>query len=250
MVMRQTDFADTRNLEHQLTTLESKALPLFEKTLADESIDARRRGICSYSRFKTLIKVLSIKYTLGYDVESVSIECEKLIEAMDYLLDNLQHPLDDDFDQYTLIIWSLSCAFLLNVDIGQDLIKKLPYVHKDAIVDRLIHCFDRSHIPTSEVLFPKFYKPVLNALGQYDDEKRSELINAFLAGYLKGLDQYDAFWANSHKEKDPRYYRHFGYWSFELAALSVDAGWDNTSFRDHPLYPNDLVDWKRSHLKG
>ncbi|WP_189613044.1 PoNe immunity protein domain-containing protein [Saccharospirillum salsuginis] len=248
--MRQTEFADIRNLEHQLMTLESKALPLFDKTLADENIDARRRSICAYSRFKTLLKVLSIKYTLGYDLESVCHECEKLIEALSYLLDNLQHPLDEDFDQYTLIVWSLSCAYLFNVDVGQDLIGKLPFSNKDMIFDRLVHCFDRSHIPTSESLFPKFYGPVLEALGQYDDEKRDELINAFLDGYLKGLKRYDAFWSDSHKEKDPRYYRHFGYWVFELAALAIDSGWDDSAFRDHPVYPSDLVDWKRSQLKG
>ncbi len=248
MVIRQIGFAEIGVLERQLVTLESKALPLFENTLANNDIDARRRSICSYSRFKTQLKVLSIKYTLGHDLKLVQLECEKLIEFLDYLLDNLEQPLDVDFDQYELIVWALSCGSLFNVEFSKDLISKLPYSQQDMLIDRLIHCFNRAHIPTQKILFPRVHKPLCEALGRYDTNEFHELITSFLNNYFTGLSYYDAFWCDSLKEKDPRYYRHFGYWVFELGALVADIDWwDDSGFRDHPLYPKDLVDWKRAH---
>lgn len=247
MVIRQSEFSDADKLDDYLQRLEKKGLPLFESTLLQDNLDNRRRSLTSYSRFKTQLQVVFLRYTLGYSLDSIQAECKKTIEYLDYHLDSRVSDLDAGFDQYILIVWALASSYLFDVSISQDLINKTPFVGRDMLVDRLVSCFDPTHMPTSNLFFPKVYSPLQKALGEYDNQTRNCLIDDFLSGYLTGLRDYEAFWSNSHKEQDPRYYRHFGYWVFELGALVADIDWwDDSGFRDHPLYPKDLVDWKRA----
>lgn len=246
MVIRQTEFADKSKLDDYLRRLEDKGLPLFEKTLAQVDLDPRRKSITSYSRFTTQLEVIFLKYTLGHEIDLIKVECQKVADYLDYHLGCRNQPLAPNFGSYMLIVWALSTCYLFNVEWKDGLTQKIPFSGQDGLIDRLINCFDRSHIPTSDILFPNIYRPLLAALGQYQDDSRNNLLTGFLSDYLSGLKHYDAAWHDSHKEKDPRYYRHFGYWVFELGALVVDIdSWDDSEFREHPLYPKDLVDWRR-----
>ncbi|GGX75968.1 PoNe immunity protein domain-containing protein [Saccharospirillum salsuginis] len=246
MVTRQTEFADAHKLEDYLVRLETKGMPRFNSTLNRADIDERRRDISSYSRFKTQLQIVFLKYTLGYRIEDVAVECQQMLEFFEYHLNHQRSPFDMDFSQYILSVWALSAGFLFNANPSDDLLKKIPFSGRDMLVDRLLHCFNRAHAPTQEVLFPRVYGSLLQALGQYDTEPRNTLISRFLSGYFDGLKHYEAFWSESHLEADPRYYRHFGYWVFELGTLVIDARWDDYEFKGSPIYPKQLVDWKRT----
>jgi len=249
MVMRQTNFSNESKLTDYLQRLEGKALPLFDSTLLRIDLDDRRRSLTSYSRFKTQLQVIFIKYSLGYDLDSVQDECTKMVDYLEYNLSTRLVPLDVEFNQYILIVWALSLAYLFKVEMSNKVLEEIPFSDKDMLVSRLVCCFDDNHTPVLNTLFPSVYKPLMEALGVYETNSRDELITVFMNGYFTGLRKYDAFWYESHKEEDSRYYRHFGYWVPELAALIVDIDWDDSSVRNHPLYPNDLVDWTRSKLK-
>lgn len=248
MVVRQTRYANAELMKEMLNDLESTAMPMYENTLSNSNIDAKRRSLCTYSRFGTQIEIISLKYTLGHELDLIQPDCELLAVYLENHLDARVNPLDRGFGQYSLIMWGLSLCYLFNIDLSDELIDKVPFLGQDMLLDRLIHCFRRSHYPTHEIIFfVSLYEPLLGALGSYEKEERNMLFLSYLNGYLKGLKYYDASWFDSHKESDPSRFYHFGYWAFELAALVVDINWDDSELRDNPLYPKDLVDWKRAH---
>ena len=248
MVARQTEFASTNLMEILLSDLENTALPMYEKTLASENLDPKRKSLCSYSRLGTQLELISVKYTLGHDLKALEADCRKIPEFLEYHLDSRVRPLDVGIGSYSIIVSTLSLCYLLSIDLSDRVLDRIPFSGQDMLIDRLVHCFRRSIQPTQKILFPKLYAPLLEALGQYGQDKRDGLFRVFIEQYFSGLEYYDASWCGSHKEEDPNRFYHFGYWVFELGALIVDIDWDDSEFRDHPIYPIDLVDWKRSTL--
>lgn len=47
-----------------------------------------------------------------------------------------------------------------------------------------------------------------------------------------------------------RLHNYLGYWSFEAAAITVELGIDDSTFRDKPFYPAELADFGRSFKAG
>lgn len=91
------------------------------------------------------------------------------------------------------------------------------------------------------------YDPLIDAFYSATTPEESA---AFMHKYLDGW--YKAFegvpWHNGHlKPVEGEYIPYYGYWSFEAAAVCVIHGIDDTSFRDHLVYPKDLADWARAN---
>ena len=90
------------------------------------------------------------------------------------------------------------------------------------------------------------YDPLLSAI--YTAETPAEA-SAFVKTYLDGW--YNAFdgvpWHNGHLIVTDEYSNYEGYWAFEAAAVCVIHDIDDSSFRDHIVYPKDLADWAREH---
>ncbi|HEM7878850.1 DUF1911 domain-containing protein [Burkholderia contaminans] len=56
----------------------------------------------------------------------------------------------------------------------------------------------------------------------------------------------DVPWHDSHLNLSNEWGLYFGYWAIEAAALSYILELDDTSLREHIVYPKDLVDFARS----
>lgn len=247
MVIRQTKFSTVELLDDYRTWLETAVMPELLETLAKDDLPDRQRKIASYSIFKKQLELTILKYTLGEEMENITTNCEKTIDYLDVHLAIRDKEFERRYSQYVLFVWLLSLCLLCG-NKPEKILKKIPFIGQDKIIDRLVNCFDRNHEPTDSILFPNIYEPLSEALAEYDEEKRNRLIVVFLENYMTGAKDYDAFWYGSHEETDPNYYCHFGYWAFELAALVADIEWwDDSEFKEHPLYPKDLVDWKTAH---
>jgi len=245
-VARQTEFSTEELLGDNRQWLDSSVIPELLETLSNNRLPERQKNIASYSLFKKQLELTILEYTLGEDIRNVSDSCERTV---DYLSDHLNirsQKFERRYSQYILFVWLLSLCFLCRVDPKKKL-KKIPFLGEDQVLDRLVFCFDRETTPVQESLFPKVFEPLCSALAEHEDTERNKLVLSFLDGYLPSAKKYDAFWYDSHIETDPNYYCHFGYWAFELAALSQDIEWwGDNEYREHPLYPKDLVDWKHS----
>ena len=119
--------------------------------------------------------------------------------------------------------------------------------HTDMLFETLIE----SSVPDPDTTVTEFfhnrpYDPLLDAV--YSAET-PEAASAFVKTYLDGW--YKAFegvpWHNGHLVMTNEYSNYEGYWAFEAAAVCVLKGINDTSFRDHLVYPKDLADWARAH---
>lgn len=90
------------------------------------------------------------------------------------------------------------------------------------------------------------YDPLIDAF--YTVETPGEAIakiKEYLDGWYKSFDGVP--WHDGHLHATEEYMPYYGYWSFEAAAVCLIHGIDDSSFRDHPVYPKDLADWARTH---
>ena len=90
------------------------------------------------------------------------------------------------------------------------------------------------------------YGLLLDAVYTADTPKQA---SAFVKKYLDCW--YKAFegvpWHNGHLVVNDEYSNYEGYWAFEAAAVCVIHNIDDSSFRDHIVYPKDLADWAREN---
>ena len=91
------------------------------------------------------------------------------------------------------------------------------------------------------------YDPLIDAYYTVETpEEASAKIKEYLEGWYKSFE--GAPWHNGHLHAvEGEYMPYYGYWAFEAAAICVLYDIDDTSFRDHLLYPKDLADWARAN---
>jgi hypothetical protein len=115
---------------------------------------------------------------------------------------------------------------------------------RDALVERLLSsCVDgrepatnmcRRNLPYSKSL------AVFSAL----PEERPALMAQYLADWYQSSRREDYY--DLHKSG----YQFVGYWSWEAAAITLVLDIDDTSYRDLPYYPKDMVDFARQANAG
>ncbi len=198
------------------------------------------------------IEAIIISYTLGYKVSELAPLAKNVFDSIAQYgeLDQEGFAPDNILEQYIQCTWILSFAYFFNAERNdiEKIIPHIPYTGKDKLIDRLIAAIVPEHPVSQDIAFPDVYKPICDAMGVYDKDARDVLVQLFLKKYYPSLKKHDVTWYDSHKEKDPEYNFHTGYWVFELAAIAVAIGWDDTDFRDNMYYPKDLADWKREQL--
>ncbi|MDX1475364.1 MAG: DUF1911 domain-containing protein, partial [Reinekea sp.] len=205
---------------------------------------------------KRRVSYLICSYTLGTEPSQLSSIGKTILKDMIRYIESNSRKSDliapdDILEQYIECTWILSFAYFFNADRSEveNIIPHIPYTGKDKLIDRLIAAIIPEHPVSQGIAFPDVYKPICDAMGVYDKDARDVLVQLFLKKYYPSLKKHDVTWYDSHKEKDPEYNFHTGYWVFELAAIAVAIGWDVTDFRDNVYYPKDLADWKRDQLK-
>ncbi|MCY1246823.1 hypothetical protein D9M72_600960 [compost metagenome] len=77
-------------------------------------------------------------------------------------------------------------------------------------------------------------------------EEASAKVKEYLDGWYKSFEGVP--WHDGHRHAvEGEYMPYYGYWSFEAAAVCVIHDIEDSSFRDHLLYPKDLADWARAN---
>jgi Domain of unknown function (DUF1911)/Domain of unknown function (DUF1910) len=97
------------------------------------------------------------------------------------------------------------------------------------------------------------YDPLIDAFYMAETPEESvAFMQKYLAGWYKSFEGVP--WHNGHLKGTDEYMPYWGYWAFEAAAICLIHNIDDSSFRDHIVYPKDLADWARAnnslaHLK-
>ncbi|MCF1443238.1 PoNe immunity protein domain-containing protein [Ralstonia nicotianae] len=226
------------------------------QTLAEEDLAQRARRSFAWSVASDSFERLILHYTAGKPVQDLKLELPSVIALFDAFVPvdkprpNEAYALEiTQLEAYVYVLWLLALCKLLGHDV---LIPKIiEWIDRNAernrgrdglfesVVQKLLV---ENKQPERVLLHPDAYRSLARATVSAPEE-RPGLIEEFLDGWYRQMKP--CYWHGTHTDKEGSSY--FGYWAFEAALVTVLWDIDDSSYRDHLVYPKDLVDWYRSH---
>ncbi|ADU39676.1 PoNe immunity protein domain-containing protein [Variovorax paradoxus] len=215
--------------------------------------EARRKSAWMAATYS--LELVILRYTAGRPIEELSRELPSVIEAFDrYVPFNKPRPNEarsleiTQIEAYVYVTWLLALCKLLGhaesvpkvlawLDIGREFSRGRDTLFEQ-IVGKLTGAMED---PGRYILHLAPYAPLGKAVIAEHADDRPALVKEFLDGWYKGLKE--CYWHGTHTDQ----IGYFGYWAFEAALVTVLWDIDDSSYRDHLVYPKDLVDWARDH---
>ncbi|OCG48415.1 hypothetical protein A9G35_01500 [Gilliamella sp. Choc5-1] len=144
------------------------------------------------------------------------------------------------------MVWMLSIGIMLDAE--PDIFEKLKSLVErdhlnDYLVDFLLQNSTQWGKQTAKFEFPRPYKATQDiiSLAQTDKTAAVERLKKYLQKeWYRGHS--DTGWYDDHKSK---WNIHTGYWCFESGALAKILGLDDSTLKDQPYYPYDMVHWEK-----
>jgi hypothetical protein len=228
---------------------------LVDEELIPDAKDSFRWRIASDN-----LSLLILQYTAGNSISELRAHLTQVIEDFDAFIAHEISPRKDDpprneadtleitqLEAYVYVFWLLALCKLLR---HEALIPKvMSWVDKtyefnrgrDILFENVVQALTGRHVEAEKVLLhPLPYRPLGRAT-VYAPEERPALVKEFVETWYKHMKP--CYWHGTHTEG----MSYFGYWAFEAALVTVLWDIDDSSYRDHLVYPRDLVDWYRSH---
>ena len=217
----------------------------FEQLSEDESKTVVHRTKLKYNVFKKRLHALILRYSRGDAVAELKPLFPPIIPAWKRYL---AAPYSDKFlilagdtstlENYVLALWMVSLARIFEIDeaLFGRLLKCIGNEGKDILLERLIAGKTAGIAKADTLVFPKIYSPLLAAIDA-EAKERPRLFKAFLDNWYRNMKP--TYWYENHK--GPGGGGFFGYWAIEAAGVVKTFGIDDSSFRDVPYYPTDLV---------
>lgn len=204
------------------------------------------------------IQILLAKYSRGDSMNELKEEFPKVLKYMKDGWDDsvvkfkMGRPakLYDFYwiNDYCYMLWMLSFATLLKVSKNEiDILHNL--IEKGNIDDKLLlyilgHLNKKLYAKTSIQKYEPFKRIYKKAEVENID---SQHLKKYLQNWYKHTNYLT--WHNYLNSVEKGKFSYFGYWSFEAAAVVAILGLDDSSFRDNPYYPKDLVDYYRAETQ-
>ena len=209
----------------------------------------------AYGMADTRTDFLSLQYTAGIPIDKLRGDLDQIVADWERYADALRkfnkQPDLWAFDfsdrvEYNQAMQLVGITILLK---REDLLPRVAalcdaFKGDDAIYDALLFPYLPNR-PSPEGFFHADpYNIVIDAIDEEDPKKQADLMKkAVKRWYTANKDQP---FHDTHKQiDDDGSGGYFGYWCFELAALTVILGIDDSSFRDDITYPKDLADYAR-----
>jgi uncharacterized protein YqgQ len=214
---------------------EHERIEKFEFKLKNGEVKEDRILSVKKKIFEIKFGIINALYSKGEDISLIKIEFEKILDS-DIEISNLHH-------RYVDILHLLSLSILLEMDFI--IVKKIiDLINRDNLEDKLIDFIIKYKLldwnrSNNMFLHNTPYKAFDEIIDASDKTSAENRLKKYLEKeWYKGHG--DCGWHDTHKEKEDLY---FGYWSFESAAIVKIMGLDDSSFKDNPYYPYDLVHW-------
>jgi hypothetical protein len=205
----------------------------------------------SMSLYRARLGEVRLAYSIGSPVDQVKALVTPLLDAYTraWVTDNQylpaetlanRHDIGSTRHIYTDAIAVLSLAVLADSDDtrAQGLLDAVDNRGVDALYDRIARVFE----PSRQIAdAPAFTKPWSKLLATFDadEAKRPALVESFLNNWYPS--NRSVYWAGEAETIPMGGLAYGGYWSFEAAAVVKILGINDSSFRDNPFYPGDLV---------
>jgi len=86
---------------------------------------------------------------------------------------------------------------------------------------------------------------LLEAIDEPDRKAQRQHMKKYVKKWYPAMKGRAHFWG-MHEEITPEFSPYVGYWAMCAAAFTYLYDIDDSSYRDEPMYPKDLVDYARS----
>lgn len=205
--------------------------------------------------------VFQLKYTAGEDLEPLADSLEQIVEAFEAYkcalradpetADDPPFDIDNDtIDHYAAYLNLLSACVLLKRDTLVERVANLlegSHLHaQDAVIEELLtRVTGRRPVP-DEWFWEKPYFFLMNAIHVKSNEASAKAMGDYVRKWYPSMKGRANFW-NMHEEATPQYTTYVGYWAMCAAAFTYLLGIDDSTYRDNPVYPKDMIDYARSH---
>jgi Domain of unknown function (DUF1911)/Domain of unknown function (DUF1910) len=226
--------------------------------LETDTLIERARQSFAWAAASDSLELLILRYTSGAAIEELASELPAVIGGFDaYVpLDNPPPNVAHTFtitqqEAYVYVMWLLClCRMLGHGDLLRTVLGWLDRETefnrgRDGLFESVVERLVGTKTPVERVLlFPDVYRQLAKATVTDDAAERASLVKGFLDNWYKNMKP--CYWYGTHSDKEGSSY--FGYWSFEAALVTFLWDVDDSSYRDHLVYPKDLVAFARERF--
>ncbi|MFW0716001.1 PoNe immunity protein domain-containing protein [Pedobacter sp. N23S346] len=214
------------------------------KEYLDEIDDFKNISSAYYTIYLDCKDLINSKYSAGYLVEQMRDDVQ---HALNWLIRNKEHPDNsgiffDVLDFYVdyLQLYALGVIFNIEKQILQKLLTLIGHDGEDALLDKLALSVLPDRKQGNTLQHPKAYQSLFDAINATKEEQ-SKLMQKFLKGWYKSMRK--CSWHDRHLGQGK--YAFTGYWCWEAAMATILYEIDDSSYRDMPFYPKDMVEYAR-----
>lgn len=218
--------------------------------------EAGRNALGARYAARDTFRQLLLQYTSGADLNMLRGKLEMVIGALERYTELKRIAEDDDtyppymfgeIEEYEAAIQLIALCHLLH---RCDLLPRLAamldpsYRAQDTLYEDLLAYGVEGRVDVDK-WFHEPYRDLINSFYSDTDELGISLIVSYLDKWYPAM--HSASWHDSHlKANEEEGGAYVGYWAIEAAAATFLLGLDDSSYREHLLYPRDLVDFARS----
>ena len=222
-----------------------KIKPFSERTL-NGFLEAKNNnnviGIKNWSRGMSegLYVKPSIWYSMGKPINS---DWQNFyIENIVYYQLCISQDLINGSYKHSLKILSLGVLLEIDKKVFEIISKRfLEESYKDFILDTLLHSQYNDHIISNSLQFPEetYIQKLAEILNSNSKLEAEVLIKDILENYFYTKENLQS----SYNTHNTEFYS--GYWAWEVAAVVKVMKLNDSSFKDNPYYPYDMVHWEK-----
>ena len=209
---------------------------LRDNKVKEENVPDYMEGIFDFN----LRKVFCM-YSRGDDITDIKVVYIEAIESYydAYKVEGIRYNPFSDWDLPTVL--SMLCLGILYDIEGEPLEKLLEVMLSIPSKYKIINYFLSYFIEVKQIAIPDKLESAFKNFNKMIDMSNEEIeskkhMDKYLKTWLK--HHLRGFLTNTHNDFTNIY---VGYWSFESAAFVKMRGLDDSSFRDSPYYPKDLL---------
>lgn len=252
-------FLDQKSYEWNVSYTLDEEIPGYIQGRDAPDTEPEGRGSMRWHISRERFDYVILLYSGGEKVESLIPAVNLAIDAFEEHIDG-EHAVMDEFDlaiqdSYVQALWFLSLAKLLGL--GPEQIERIANFYAadetndgaDELFELILAKLGRKSFDAEGLIHEDPYQLLLDCI-KAEPEQRPALMTQFLKRWFKGQKECD--WWGSHIPRkgttilDTGF---FGYWAFEAALVTYLWDIDDSSYRDLPHYPKDLIDFARANAQ-
>lgn len=234
------------------------ALVQWSTQLPKNGTEEEKQAYAADRRAQTRFELMLLRYTAGEPIEELREELEDVVAAYEEYAQRQAAvhrpgwpPLRlSEVEDYERTVQLIGLGHLLH---RRDLLPRIAamedpfYEGEDGLYEDMLAYAIKGRYEVDTCMHDS-YLDCLNSIYGEDDEERLTDMNTYLEQWYASMS--DVSWHDSHLNLSNEWGLYFGYWAIEAAALAYILKLDDTSLREHIVYPKDLVDFARTFIES